>query len=435
MMSAASVIPGNRDLRIDAFRGLALVMIVINHMPAGLWSLGTLRSWGLSDSAELFVLLAGVAAAFAYGRFFDRGEHGLGIAAVFSRLFTLYRAHLLLFLLVGAICVIGAERFNEPSHLEALGFDTFLQNPSGFLGHVVTLSFLPGYLDILPLYVVLLAALPLWFWLGRVYWALPLAVGLALWLLVQFFPFNLPNTRTAREWTFNPFAWQLLFVIGFTIGRRVSLRQGFGWLAQPNIARVITGLAVLYTLAALAITAPWREIPGYENATLINPAWFGAISKTDLHIARLVDILAKAWLVVVFVRPDAIWLSRGPMRLAGLLGRNSLEVFFAGTLLSTVGGIVIVIHNYHPGVVAAIVWLSIVLMLAIAQTVEWREAGFANLSKARREAQVARNPATTAEIVSVRSPATPYVASKPQMTLSSVNDSSRAVLLALDPKA
>jgi hypothetical protein len=431
-MQNSSLISGQRDLRIDAFRGLALVMIVINHMPAGLWSLTTLRSWGFSDSAELFVLLAGIAAAFAYGRFFDRGEHGLGLAGVFSRLFTLYRAHLLLFLLVGAICVIGAERFNEPSHLEALGFDTFLQNPAGFFGHVVTLSFLPGYLDILPLYVVLLAMLPLWFWLGRVHWALPLAVSFVLWLVVQFFPFNLPNTRTAREWTFNPFAWQLLFVIGFTIGRRVSARQGLGWLGRPNLARSVTVLAVLYTLAAFAITAPWREIPGYENAILINPAWFGAISKTDLHIARLLDILAKAWLVIVFIRPDAAWLARGPMRLAGLMGRHSLEVFFAGTILATMGGILIVIHNYHPGIVALTVWSSILAMLGVAALVEWREVGLAKLAKARREAQA--QAATVSVSAPVRS-AAPYIAANPQAELNPVNDSSRAVLLALDPKA
>ncbi|MBN8534354.1 MAG: OpgC domain-containing protein [Rhizobiales bacterium] len=411
-----------RDARIDVFRGLALVMIFINHMPATPWSVLTLRSWGFSDSAEVFVLLAGVAASLAYGRFFLRGDIWLGITAVASRIWTLYRAHLLLFLIVGTLCVIGAERFNEPSHLEALGFDTFLQNPGAFLGHVVTLGFLPGYLDILPLYIVLLAMLPLLFMLDRLHWAAPLGAALVLWGAVQIWGFNLPNSRTAREWTFNPFAWQLIFVIGFTLGRRMQMGASMGVLARPMVARAMTIAAAVFTLAAFVITAPWREIPGYENVMLVNPAWVGTISKTDLSIIRLLDNLAKLWLVLVLVRPDALWLTRGPFRFAGLMGRHSLEVFALSTALGVAGGIMITVNGFHPGVIALAVLGGVALMISIAAVREWRDAAYARNRKAK-------GTQATSEAAQVARP------SGPETRPAATQPSSRSTLLALDPQA
>ena len=163
-----SPLPSFRDPRIDIARGMALAMIFINHIPAQNWSLLTLRNWGLADSAEVFVLLAGVAAGLAYARYFDRNEIRVGITKVGGRMFTLYFTHLLLFLGVGIAVVVGAEVFNETYTLEALGFDTILNEPLAFVGHVLTLTFLPNYLDILPLYVLLLGALPLLLALERV---------------------------------------------------------------------------------------------------------------------------------------------------------------------------------------------------------------------------------------------------------------------------
>ena len=57
-----------RDLRIDFFRGLALIMIFVNHVPGNMFEIFTSRNFGLTDAAEIFVFLAGYAAALAYGR-------------------------------------------------------------------------------------------------------------------------------------------------------------------------------------------------------------------------------------------------------------------------------------------------------------------------------------------------------------------------------
>lgn len=363
---------GSRDYRIDVFRGIALVMIFINHMPAQPWHALTLRSWGFSDSAEVFVLLAGVASALAYGRWFAKGQFKQGMKAVLRRIGQLYLTHLLLFVLVGAIAIYAAERLNETSYLETLGFDVFMASPLALLGSVLTLTFLPGYLDILPLYVLLLSGLPLIFWLAGRHWLLPLGLSVALWFAAQWLPINMPNTRTAREWFFNPTAWQLLFVIGFTIGQRIQSGGGLGVLSKGLMRHLLTVLALGYVVLAAVIAAPWREIPGYENIVLINPAMVGAYSKTDLPLIRLLDMLAKLWLVIVLIPRDAHWLTSAPARMMALMGRNSLEVFAFSTVIAMAGGVAITVSGFHAGLIAGVVLGGSAAMIALAHVLEWK---------------------------------------------------------------
>lgn len=388
---------GLRDTRIDMFRGIALVMIFINHMPAQPWHGLTLRSWGFSDSAEVFVLLAGLASALAYGKWFEQGQFWQGVKAVFARIRTLYIVHLLLVVSVGAISVFAAEVLNETSYIEALGFDVLLNSPLRFVGHVLTLTFLPGYLDILPLYIVLLAGLPLMFWLARRHWALPLGLSFALWLAAQYLPINLPNTRTTREWFFNPAAWQLMFVIGFTIGQRMQKGLGLGVLGNALVSRSLTVIAVLFSLAAIVIAAPWREIPGYENVMLVNPGLVGAYFKTDLPLIRLADTLLKFWLVLVLIPKDAAWLRSAPARAMEKLGRHSLEVFAVSTVLAMAFGVAITVSGFHPGLIATSVLGGTALMLALAMVLEARARGrVARRATAAKPAPVAASPAPDA---------------------------------------
>ena len=47
-----------RDHRIDFFRGLALIFIFWDHIPHNPLAELTVRNFGLSDAAEIFVFLA-----------------------------------------------------------------------------------------------------------------------------------------------------------------------------------------------------------------------------------------------------------------------------------------------------------------------------------------------------------------------------------------
>ena len=57
-----------RDLRIDACRGIALWFIFLDHVPNNIGTWLTLRNYGFSDAAEIFMLVSGVTCALAYGK-------------------------------------------------------------------------------------------------------------------------------------------------------------------------------------------------------------------------------------------------------------------------------------------------------------------------------------------------------------------------------
>ncbi|MGA7609375.1 MAG: OpgC domain-containing protein, partial [Xanthobacteraceae bacterium] len=44
-----------RDLRLDLFRGIALWLIFLDHIPSNIVSWITIRNYGFSDATEIFV--------------------------------------------------------------------------------------------------------------------------------------------------------------------------------------------------------------------------------------------------------------------------------------------------------------------------------------------------------------------------------------------
>src|SRR5258705_5357303 len=59
---------GERELRLDLFRGMALWLIFIDHLPPNLLTWLTIRNYGFSDATEIFIFISGYTAAFVYGR-------------------------------------------------------------------------------------------------------------------------------------------------------------------------------------------------------------------------------------------------------------------------------------------------------------------------------------------------------------------------------
>jgi len=59
---------GERELRLDLFRGLALWLIFIDHLPPNILTWFTIRNYGFSDATEIFIFISGYTAAFVYGR-------------------------------------------------------------------------------------------------------------------------------------------------------------------------------------------------------------------------------------------------------------------------------------------------------------------------------------------------------------------------------
>ena len=85
-----------RDLRIDACRGIALWCIFLDHVPNNIGSWLTLRNYGFSDAAEVFMFVSGVTCALAYGKV-RRCEGWTGvISRTLRRSWDIYAAFLLL---------------------------------------------------------------------------------------------------------------------------------------------------------------------------------------------------------------------------------------------------------------------------------------------------------------------------------------------------
>jgi len=327
-------VDSERDVRIDFFRGLALLFIFIDHVPGNSLAHLTLRNFAFADAAEAFVLIAGISAAFAYGRGLDRS--GLsGARPLWQRLIKLYQAHLLL-VATGVALIMGAAwHFENPLYIEHINLTPFWYDPFGAIWRTALLYHQIGYLNILPLYIVLLLWLPVLWKLLKVHLALGLGVSFAIWLIARFFRLNLPAYPDEFGWFFNPLTWQLLFSLGVAAG--VLARRG---MSLPRTWWLI-GPAAAYVLAVLTVMAPWTQIPGLETARVLPYDAFGHFWKSEMPMQRLLSILAVAYLLAVAVRPDSQWLSTKLSQVVIRCGRNALDIFFVGTLLSFVGFIVL----------------------------------------------------------------------------------------------
>jgi hypothetical protein len=240
----------DRDLRIDFLRGLALIIIFIDHVPANVLSRFTPRTFGFSSAADAFVLLAGISAGLAYGA----GSAQNGIRPILPRLLRriaqLYSAHLALLWISIALTAAATLVFKKAEFMEravpALVQTDLLVAAWSSLALILQ----PVYLDILPLYVVLLLALPLFLLLERAQRGAALVLSVAIWVLAERIGLNLPSSRSPDGWYFNPFAWQLLFCIGL-LGAHTIRHPPQAMRSYRLIA-----IAVAYVMLAFALTTP-----------------------------------------------------------------------------------------------------------------------------------------------------------------------------------
>jgi hypothetical protein len=362
----------DRDVRLDVMRGLALLIIFVTHIPGLTFAVFTPRSFGLADAAEAFVFIAGMAAFFAYAPRFASDGILRGSLPIVTRVWQLYVTHLAIVLVVAGIMAWAVQRSGDPEYLESMALDVLVSDTAAAVLGLVTLTFQPNFLDILPLYIALLAMLPLLLLALRVHWLPVLAASFAVYVLVQFTSINLPNMQASRVWYFNPFAWQFLFICGL-VAAHLS-REGV-WaevFARKRIVAGITALAGTYVLFTFAVAAPWRQIPSLANIELIDAALLPVADKTNLAPLRLVDALAKAWLVAVLISPRAGWLSAAPGRALALAGRHSLPVFVLGLILSMCGWVIVREAGFDMAVQAAVVLGGFALLLAFAAFLEWQ---------------------------------------------------------------
>lgn len=322
-----------RDLRLDFFRGLALIFIFIDHVPGNSLAHLTMRAMGLSDAAEVFVLIAGYAAFLAYAGPLERDGLKLGALRVARRVRDLYAAHLLLVAACAGLLAIAARTFENPLYFEHVNLTPLAYNPLDAIWRLLVLQYQLGYLNILPLYIGLLAWFPVLWWLIKRNPVIAVVVSVGIWLVGG--AVNLPSWPEVSGWFFNPFAWQLLFSIGALaayMSRQGTTLPRTPWLIIPSIGLIAVGLLV---------AAPWINIPGLHLPRLVAYDALGFISKTNLSLWRIGHVLAAAYLVALLVPATAGWLRSRPAMAIANCGRNGLDIFCLGTVLSFVGFVVL----------------------------------------------------------------------------------------------
>lgn len=331
--------PSGRDLRLDLFRGIANWAIFLDHIPHNVVAWVTTRNYGFSDAADLFVFISGYTASFVYAKIMLNRGFMVGSVKLIKRVWQLYVAHILLFIVYIAAIGYVAQRYNQPEIIHEFNVAGLIDNPIQTIFEGLILKFKPVNLDVLPLYIVLMAVFPpvLWCMLRRP--DATLVASIVLYFVARMFGWNLPAFPSGY-WYFNPFTWQLLFVFGawFALGGAMDSIKVIRspWLLWGGMAYLL--FAMVLTLAGsfpqLAAIIP-------ENIfTAFNPN-----DKTNLAPYRVIHFVIIAFLVTRFVPRHWKGLEWAGFRPAILCGQHSLEVFCSGVFLAFVAHFMLLMNG------------------------------------------------------------------------------------------
>ena len=385
-----------RDPRLDFFRGMAMIIILFAHTPGNYFTSWIPARWGFSDATEMFVFLSGMASAIAFGRTFDRAGWALGTARVGFRVWQVYWAHIGMFFAIAALMVaLNAAGPWERDYVGQLNLYPFFTEPMPeFLG-LLTLTYVPNYFDILPMYLVILAMMPVVVALKRVHLAAAIAGVWVVWLFAQHrlldalgvghLALSLPaEPWSDRPWFFNPFGWQLVFFTGFAFMA--------GWLPKPPRRAWLIALAALVVLANIplsnigvrAVNREWFGLAFEGNPVidwrLANQMW---INKTDFGLFRFLQFLSLAYLAWILVGEGGrhlIALGRDlasrawdwVVTLLMKIGQQSLAVFVFSMILGRLNGFWLDQWGREAAWHTVVVNLTgVALLIAVAYGVAW----------------------------------------------------------------
>ncbi|MDE1163803.1 MAG: OpgC domain-containing protein [Pseudomonas sp.] len=353
----------SRDHRIDFYRGLALIFILWDHIPQNPLGLLTLRNFGFSDAAEIFVFLAGYAAVLAYGKIALRSGYLIATARILRRAWVLYVVHIFLMVLLMGIIFVANNHVETRDMIQEMNLNYFLINPQQALVDELLLRFKPNLMDPLPLYIVLLAGLPLLLPLLIRHTAHAVALSVGLYLLTNWYGWNIP-AHDGGLWYFNPLAWQALFVLGGAAALQASRNTVVD--SRPLTRQPLFIACASLVLISVPIALLWKWPTLHD---LVVPHWISErlypISKTNLAPARLLHFLALAYCTAKLI-PRGPWVQHWLARNIGMMGRYSLEVFCLSVLLAPLADMANALADDALAMQLCTALLGVALMLAMA---------------------------------------------------------------------
>ncbi len=357
-----------RDLRLDFFRGVSLILIFIDHIPENILSYFTLQAVTFFDAAEVFIFISGFTAALVYGRRLTSKGALYATAQVLRRAWQLYVAHIFLFVLFIAEVSYTATTFKNPMYNEEMRVADFLDEPHIAVIKALLLEFQPTFLDILPLYILMLVIFPVILLGMQRHWLWVLVPSAVVYLAVQIFDITVSAYPEGHVWYFNPLAWQFLFVAGAVLGGRAREESVAGLLKWAYPVAAVVFLAALAVKVSWTIHGVWDAFPGL----FLRELW--PVNKNNLSPLRLVTFLALVLLVATLVPRQARFLDSAAARPLVLCGQQSLEIFCLSILLSALGHFIL--SEYNSAIVAqlAVNTAGIAVMCLTAAMIDWYKA-------------------------------------------------------------
>ncbi|WP_315755528.1 MULTISPECIES: OpgC domain-containing protein [unclassified Bradyrhizobium] len=354
-----------RDLRLDLFRGIANWAIFLDHIPDNVVNWITTRNYGFSDAADLFVFISGYTASFVYARMMiDRGFI-VGATRLFKRVWQLYVAHIVLFVIYIVAISYLATRFGVSEIIDEFNVAGLVDHASDTLAQGLILKFKPVNLDVLPLYIVLMGFFPPVLWMMLRQPDLTMIASIVLWLLARQMGWNFA-AYPAGTWYFNPYCWQVLFVFG-------------SWCALGGARRsmgIIMAPATLYFCIAYMVLALVMTMAGrFPELGSMFPNWlysaFNPNDKTNLAPYRFLHFVVIVILVIRFVPkewPGLEWKALDPLVVCG---QQSLAVFCVGVFLSFIGHFTLMLSSGSLLAQILVSAAGIAIMTTVAYYISW----------------------------------------------------------------
>ncbi len=288
-----------RDLRLDLFRGVANWAIFLDHIPDNVVNWITTRNYGFSDAADLFVFISGYTASFVYARMMLERGFIVGATRLTKRVWQLYVAHIILFVIYIVSIGYVALRYSDPEIINEFNVAGLVDNAIETLRQGLLLKFKPVNLDVLPLYIVLMGLFPpvLWMMLRRP--NLTMLASIALWLAARQFGWNLP-AYPGGTWYFNP----VLLAGAVCVRLMVRARRSAGTSMAIIDAPATLYFCIAYLIFALVMTMAGK----FPDFGALFPHWlyatFNPNDKTNLAPYRFLHFVVIVILVIRFVPKD-----------------------------------------------------------------------------------------------------------------------------------
>lgn len=365
MTGTSALVRHARDTRLYLFLGLANWFIFLDHIPNNMVSWITLRNFGFSGSADVFVFISGYAAALAFAPIMLQRGTIVGATRVLRRTWQLYAAFIVLFAIYAVSIGDVATRYAAPDIIYEFNIAGLLEEPVRTVANGLLLQSRALNLDLLQLCVALTACFPVVLWLMLRAPDFTLAASLALYVAARQFEWTL-STFPDGNWFFNPFCWQLIFVLGAWCALGGARRLGNRFRAS---AWAYLGIA--YLIFAFGITMAGR-FPMFGDML---PTWlhdaFIPNDRVNLGFSRLLHFLVLALFATRMIAKNWRGLSWPILRPLIVCGEQSLSVFCVGVFLSLAGHFILVTGS---GSLAAQILVSvsgIAIMTLAASYVSW----------------------------------------------------------------